>query len=176
MNALNGVDGPVVVVGHSIASAEAALVAAACNAALLVHVCPRFGTFPTPADTPDVFRAGFPFPRRDADGRSVWTPQDAIETMYPRLPPEIAHALAARLRPGASAAGDYPLSAHPKLPTALVYTTDDEFFTPDWEQFVGRELLRVEPSELPGGHFPMLEAPGAFADLLDRLASTVSAE
>ena len=50
------------IVGHSIASAEAALVAAACNAALLVHVCPRFGTFPTPADTPDVFRAGFPFP------------------------------------------------------------------------------------------------------------------
>ena len=29
-----------------------------------------------------------------------------------------------------------------------------------------------EPIELPGGHFPMVEAPAAFADLLDRLAET----
>ncbi len=176
LEALDLVDGPVIVVGHSIASAEAALVAAACNAALLVHVCPRFGTFPTPSDAPDVFRAGFPFPPRDGDGRSVWTPEDAIATMYPRLRPEIAHALTARLRPGATAVGDYPLTGHPDLPTALVYTADDEFFTPEWERFVASRLLRVEPIELPGGHFPMVEAPEAFADLLDRLASTLSAQ
>ena len=60
--------------------------------------------------------------------------------MYPRLPLDMAHALAARLRPGASARGDYPLSEHPDLPTALVYTVDDEFFTPEWERFVASQL------------------------------------
>ena len=49
--------------------------------------------------------------------------------MYPRLPPETARELAANLRPGASAVGDYPLSEHPNVPTALVYTIEDEFFT-----------------------------------------------
>ena len=175
LEALDGVDGPVVVVGHSVASAEAALVAAARRPVLLVHVCPRFGTFPTPPDAPNVFRPGFPFPPRDADGRSVWTPEAAIEAMYPRLTRGIGRELAERLRPGASAVGDYPLSQHPNLPTALVYTVDDEFFTPEWERFVARELLGVEPIEIPGGHFPMVENPELLADLFDRLASDATA-
>lgn len=173
--ALDGVDGPVVVVGHSIASAEAALVAAERRPALLVHVCPRFGTFAAPPDAPDVLRPGFPFPERDADGRSVWDPHAAIETMYPRLPPETARALARRLRPGASAIGDYPLSRHPNVPTAVVYTDDDEFLTPEWERFVAREMLGVEPIEMSGGHFPMVENPDLLADLLHRLASDATA-
>ena len=72
--ALDGVDGPVVVVGHSNGSAEAALVAAERHPALLVYVCPRFGSFATPPDAPEVFREGFPFPPKGADGRTVWAP------------------------------------------------------------------------------------------------------
>jgi len=125
--ALATADGPVVVVGHSIASAEAALVAAERHPALLVHLCPRFGTFATPPGAPAVFRDGFPFPPKGADGRSVWTPERAIEAIYPRLPPDTAGELVDRLRPSASAVGDYPLTQHPKLPTALIYTADDEF-------------------------------------------------
>lgn len=170
LQALDAVDDPVVVVGHSIASAEAALVAAQRRPALLVYVCPRFGAFATPPDAPDVFRAGFPFPPKDADGRSVWAPEAAIEAMYPRLPPETARGLAEHLRPGASAVGEYPLGQHPDVATALIYATDDEFFTREWERFVARELLGVEPIAIPGGHFPMAEDPDALADLLDRLA------
>ena len=173
--ALDGVDGPVVVVGHSIASAEAALVAHRRRPALLVHLCAWFGTFPAPADAPDVFRPGFPFPARDADGRSVWPPQAAIEAMYPRLTGDAARELANRLLPGARAVGDYPLSRHPDVPTALIYTVDDEFFTPEWERFVARELLAIEPIEIPGGHFPMVESPDLLAGLLGRLASDATA-
>jgi pimeloyl-ACP methyl ester carboxylesterase len=35
---------------------------------------------------------------------------------------------------------------------------------------MARELLGIEPIEIPGGHFPMVEDPVALADLLDRLA------
>jgi len=90
--------------------------------------------------------------------------------MYPRLPPDTARELAERLKPGAMAVGDYPLSEHPDVPTALIYTTDDEFFEPEWERYVARELLGIEPIELPGGHFPMGEDPERLADTLDDLA------
>jgi pimeloyl-ACP methyl ester carboxylesterase len=167
--ALADVESPVVVVGHSVGSAEAALVAAEREPALLVYLCPRFGSFAVPPDAPAVFRAGFPFPPRNADGRMTWQPDAAIAAMYPRLPEETARQLASRLRPGASAVGDYPLSEHPKVATALILTTDDEFFPPEWERFVARELLGIEPIELPGGHFPMVEDPDRLADVLDSL-------
>ena len=168
--ALERLDDPVVVVGHSVGSAEAALVAAGRPAALLVYLCPRFGSFAVPAGAPTVFREGFPFPARDRDGRTVWAPDAAIEAMYPRLPDATARSLAERLRPGAAPIGDYPLAEHPKVPTALIYAIEDEFFTPEWERFVARRLLQIEPVEIPGGHFPMIEDPEGLAGLLHRLS------
>lgn len=170
--ALEDVDDPIVVVGHSLGSAEAALVAAKRHPALLVHVCPRFGSFPPPPGAPDVFRQGFPFPPRDADGRSVWAPDAAIEVMYARLPCETGRRLAQHLRPGAAVVGEYPLAKHPGVPTALIYAIDDEFFTPEWERFVAREMLGVKPVAISGGHFPMAEDPDALAALLDQLSSS----
>jgi pimeloyl-ACP methyl ester carboxylesterase len=169
VEALEQVRDPVVV-GHSVGSAEATLVATEHPGALLVYLCPRLGSFAVPPDAPSVFREGFPFPPRQADGTIVWEPEAAVAAMYPRLEPELARSLAQRLRPGAPAVGDYPLSAHPDLPTALIYATDDEFFEPEWERYVAREVLGVEPIEIPGGHFPMLEDPDALAELLDRIA------
>jgi pimeloyl-ACP methyl ester carboxylesterase len=66
--------------------------------------------------------------------------------------------------------GDYPLETHPDNPTVLIYAAEDELFEPDWERFMARELLGVEPIELPGGHFPMAEDPDALAELLDGVA------
>jgi pimeloyl-ACP methyl ester carboxylesterase len=67
-----------------------------------------------------------------------------------------------------------PLAQHPDAATTLIYTSDDEFFTPEWERFVARELLAIEPIEIPGGHFPMIEDPDALAQLLDSLAVEMS--
>ena len=144
--------------------------AAECDPALLVYLCPRFGSFKAPEDAPPVFREGFPFPPRDDQGRMVWDPDAALAAMYPRLPEEVARRLAERLRPGAVAVGEYPLAEHPEVATALIFASHDEFFTPDWERFVARELLGIEPIEIPTGHFPMIEDPAALTDLLDHLA------
>jgi hypothetical protein len=43
-----------------------------------------------------------------------------MTAMYPRLDAQTTAALAERLRPGASPTGEYPLSAPPAVPTALV--------------------------------------------------------
>lgn len=170
LEALDGVAGDVVVVGHSAGSAYAPLVAAALPGSLLVHLCPRLGPFTPPPGAPDAFREGFPFPANRPDGTSVWDPDAAIEAMYGRLSPEDARALAERSPPAAAPKGDYPLPGHPDVPTVFVYTSDDELFEPEWERFMARELVGVEPIEIPGGHFPMVEDPDVLAELLDRAA------
>lgn len=170
LEALEEADGPVVVVAHSQSSGLGPLVAAARPVSLLVYLCPRMGSFEPPHGAPGAFREGLPFPPALPDGTTVWDPEAAIEAMYPRLPPETARALAQRLRPMAMPPDDYPLREHPDVPTALVYAAEDEFFEPAFERFMARELLGIDPIELPGGHFPMAEDPGALAELLDRLA------
>jgi pimeloyl-ACP methyl ester carboxylesterase len=170
LHALDGVAGPVVVVGHSVGSGYAPLVAAARPGSLLVHLCPRLGPFAPPPGAPQTFRKGFPFPAKRPDGAVVWEPEAAIGAMYGRLPPQTANSLAQRLHPAAPPAGEYPLPRHPDIPTVLVYATDDEIFEPAWERFMARELLGIDPIEIPGGHFPMLEDPDALTDLLSRLA------
>src|SRR5690242_14239699 len=169
-DAVAGAPPPVVVVGHSVASAEAALVAAEHDAALLVHLCPRMGEYPVPEGAPAVFRPSFRFPPRRDDGSLVWHPDDAIREMYPRLDPDAARDAAERLHPSTSPLDAYPLSEPPRVPTALIYTTDDEFFPPEWERFVARGVLHIDPIEMPGGHFPMIERPQELAELLDELA------
>jgi pimeloyl-ACP methyl ester carboxylesterase len=53
----------------------------------------------------------------------------------------------------------------------LIYAAEDEFFEPAFERFMARELLGVDPIQIPGGHFPMAEDPESLAELLDGLAS-----
>ena len=170
LDALDAAADPVVVVGHSMGSAYATLVAVAHPGSLLVHLCPRLGGLAPPPGAPRPFREGFPFPADRPDGTSVWDAEAAIAAMYGRLPPEAARALARAPAPDGPAARRVSAPGPPDIPTALVYAADDEFFEPAWERFMARELLGVEPIEIPGGHFPMAEAPDALADLLDRLA------
>jgi pimeloyl-ACP methyl ester carboxylesterase len=168
---LEGLAGPIVVVGHSMGSAYAALVAVARPGSRLVYLCPRLGGLPVPPGAPRPFRDGFPFPTDRPDGTSAWEPDAALVAMYGRLEPEAAHKLVQSLRPMAQPPDAYPLHDHPDVPTALIYAADDEFFEPAWPRFMASELLGIEPIEIPGGHFPMAEEPELLADFLDRLAA-----
>jgi pimeloyl-ACP methyl ester carboxylesterase len=170
LEAISGVADPVVVVGHSMGSAYAALVAAERPGSLLVHLCPRLGGFVEPPGAPRTYREGFPFPPERPDGTSAWEAGSAVAAMYPRLAPEVARELTENLRPKSFPPDEFPLAAPPPNPTVLIYAADDELFEPDWERFMARELLGIEPIEIPGGHFPMNEDPEGLADLLDRLA------
>jgi pimeloyl-ACP methyl ester carboxylesterase len=172
LDMLDSLTGPVVVVGHSLGSTYAPLVAAAREGSALVHLCPRLGPFAPARGAPRTFREGLSLPEDRPDGTSVWDPQAALETLYGRLPAAIAQASAERLRPLAGLGAKYPLASHPEIPTVLVYAADDELFEPDWERFMAREVLHVKAIEIRGGHFPMLEDPDALADLLERLAQT----
>ena len=170
LRTLQGAAEPVVVVGHSQTSSIAGLVADGRKVDLLVHLCPRLGTFGSPEGMPAPVQPGLEFPAERPDGTSVWDHEVAIKTIYRRLPTDTARSFAQRMRPMAMPPDDYPLAAHPDVPTALVYAAHDEIFTPEFERFMARELLGVEPVELGTGHFPMLEDPPGLAVLLDRLS------
>jgi pimeloyl-ACP methyl ester carboxylesterase len=170
IEALEATAEPPVIVGHSLGSGYGPLVAVSRPDSLLVHLCPRLGPFAPPPGAPPVFRPGIPFPPGRPDGTSEWDPDVAIAWFYPRLPAATARTLSLRLRPLAPAPDEYPLAAHPDVATVLIYAAEDEFFDPAWERFMATELLGIEPIEIPGGHFPMIEDPDALAELLDRLA------
>ncbi|HWX96925.1 MAG TPA: alpha/beta hydrolase [Solirubrobacteraceae bacterium] len=159
-----------VVVAHSMASTYAPLVASGATAALTVHLCGRLGFLNTPPSAPAMFREGVPFPTPMADGTSAWEEQAAIDALYVRLPVQTARGLARRLRPNAPITSEMP-RVDASLPTELVYTSDDELFEPAWQRFMAREVLGVEPVELAGGHFPMVERPQALATALVDLAA-----
>jgi pimeloyl-ACP methyl ester carboxylesterase len=169
LDAVEGIDDRLVIVGHSQGTAYSSLVAAARPDALLVHLCPRLGGFEPPPGAPDPFQEGIPWPDARSDGATAWDVDTAIDFMYSRVPQPRANMLAGRLRPMAMPKDDFPLDGPPGNETVLIYAADDAFFAPAFERFMARELLGVEPIEIPGGHFPMAEDPGAVAEILDRL-------
>ena len=171
LDAIDGADDPLVIVGHSQGTAYSSLVAAAKPDSLLVHLCPRLGGFEAPPGAPHAFRKGIPFPETGPDGTSVWDEAVALEALYGRVPPPRNSMLAGRLRPMAMPRYEYPLDAPPGNAAVLIYAAEDELFEPEWERFMARELLGVEPIEIPGGHFPMAEDPESLAEVLDRTAA-----
>jgi pimeloyl-ACP methyl ester carboxylesterase len=171
--ALADVEDPVIV-GHSLGTGYAPLVAAERPRSALVYLCAApVGPFNDVGARMPSTREGFRFPPNRADGTSVWDPDEAIAVLYRRLPTETAKAVAAQLKPGASPADPYPLTEQPAVPTSVVYARHDEFFNPEWSRWISREIAGVEPTELDTGHFPMLEAPDLLAELLTRLAPSV---
>jgi pimeloyl-ACP methyl ester carboxylesterase len=170
IEALVSAEPPVAVVGHSLAAGIAPIVAAGTGATIVIYLCPA----PTgPFADVDVeiapVRRTFSLPPTDEHGASVWDPEVAVETIYARLPRDIARAVADRLRPGSSAPNRYQLGGHPDLPGRLILATEDELFDPEWSRRVASAVLRTEPIEITAGHFPMLEAPAELARLLGGL-------
>jgi len=172
IDSLSGCEAPVLV-GHSMSSAVIPLVAVERPVRLLVYLCPVMAGFRAPVGEPPSHRAGYVRPPVDADGRMWWPHERAVTQLYARLAPDVAERLAARLRPQPRAVFNkpYPLSTPPRVPSAFLYAREDELFDDQWSRWIARALLDVEPIELPGGHFPMLENPALLADVLERVSS-----
>ena len=162
---LSGVDAPVLV-GHSGGALTIPLVALRRHVKLLVYLCPSTPVATPRPDSPVALQAGaWDAVKTDELGRSWWQPDDAVRGMYRHLDPALAKSAAARLRRDADP-GPYPLEAPPRLPSLYIYTTEDEFFTPESRRWAARNVFGLEPIEMEGGHFPMLERPSELADLL----------
>ena len=163
---------PPVLVGHSMSSAVIPLAAVKRPVRLLIYLCPAMGGCSPPPGEPPWRRAGYDSPPVDAMGRSWWPRDRAIAQLYKRVEPQLAERLADRLRPQPQPVfdGPYPLARPPDVPSALIYAREDELFDDRWSRWIAHHVLGVEPIELPGGHFPMLEHPTLLADVLETVS------
>ena len=164
-DAIAGVDDPVLV-GHSGGALLIPLVALRRPVKRLVYLCPSTPLATPRPDAPVSLQKGaWDAVKTDELGRSWWQPDDAIRVMYRHLDPALAKLAAGRLRPDADP-GPYLLEAPPKLPSTYIYATEDEFFTPESRRWAAANVFGIEPIEIEGGHFPMLERPSDLADVL----------
>lgn len=62
-----------------------------------------------------------------------------------------------------------PLKSWPSVPASYIVCAEDRTVTPAWQRRAARELLGVEPHELPGGHCPSVSRPEALADVLEQI-------
>ena len=168
-DALKGIDDPVLV-GHSLGALTIPMVAMRRPVKLLVYLCPATPVSKPRVDAPPAFQQSYQAylatAQADELGRDSWKPDDAARDMYRHLDPALAKWAAGQLRPDA-AHGAYPLEGPPSLPSIYVYASEDEIYTPESRRWAARHVFGLEPVELPGGHFPMLESPSALADLLE---------
>lgn len=163
--ALSGVDDPVLV-GHSKGAMTIPLVALRRPVKLLVYLCPSTPVATPRPDMPSSLQLGvLDALKTDELGHDWWSPEDAVRDMYRHLDLTRAKWAAEQLRPDADP-GPYPLANPPTLPSLYVYAAEDEIYTPESRRWAARHIFGLEPIELEGGHFPMLERPAQLADLL----------
>jgi len=167
-------DGPVTLVGHSLAGLVLPRVALVRPVERYVFVggavplpghsfAEQFGLEPIKAE-PDMHAT-----ENDELERSYWPePERAIAGLYHDCPRELAASAASKLRPQARAAPREPFAADelPRLEGGFVISREDRMFSPEWMRSAARERLGMEPLELDGGHSPMLSRPAELADLL----------
>lgn len=160
--------GDVVVVGHSLGGIVAPVVATLRPVRKVVLLCalvPRPGRSLTevmgaepPCTTEEFNRA----PRHVGDhGAVTWDPEVAAGLFFRACDPETAREAAARLRPQVWTTSKEitPLDRWPDGELVSIVCTDDEVLSPDWSRRIARDVLGIEPVDLPGGHSPMLSHP-----------------
>jgi pimeloyl-ACP methyl ester carboxylesterase len=167
--------GDVVVVGHSLGGIVAPVVAQlrpARRVVLLAALVPRPGRSLSavmrsePECTTEEFDNA---PRHFGEhGAVTWDPGVAAGLFFRACDPETARWAAARLRPQVWTTSQEitPLERWPDCEIVSMVCADDEVLAPDWSRRIARDVLGIEPVELPGGHSPMLACPAELADAL----------
>ena len=171
--AARGVDGDVVLVGHSLGSMVIPLVATTRPASAMIFLCgliPNFHGTPWD-DAPKMEEPGiFDGLSHDADGSTAWsTLEAATDAFYSDCAPDDARRAFERLRHQNSKSlwgRSYPLDTWPTARRVAIICAADRTVTPAFSRAVCRPRLGVDPIEMPGGHSPFLARPGELADLL----------
>ena len=172
--ALSGVEGEVIVVGHSMGGVTIPNVAALRPVSRLVYLCalvPLSGKSWDESRLPDPmvgkeFEAAI---ERLPGGRSV-TRREVVGSLYQDSSPELGAAAWDRCGPQAYGITQRASLDFPPTPASYVLTLRDRALLPEWQGRTAREQLGVEPIELDSDHSPFLARPSELAELLLSLA------
>ncbi len=171
VDALDGVEEPVVLVGHSMGGLVIPHVARSRPVERLVFICAMFDNLPDRAievDPDEVVVAPFDTSTLTENGGLITvSPEGAAAGFYPDCDPVDVEWALARLRPQGHAPATPLIAPWPDVPSTVIVCTDDR--QREYQRLVVAPRLGVEPIELPGGHSPFLSRPEQLADVLSEL-------
>jgi pimeloyl-ACP methyl ester carboxylesterase len=173
--AVDSVDGPVVLVGHSYGGAVITAAGVHPNVAHLVYIC-AFALEPgesvstnalTGGDEPNDLAAAVVL----GDGVVTVDPDRVVAAFFHDCEPEIAAAAAHRLRPQSFAAltGEVEVAAWREKPATYVVCTEDHALPVALQRSIAARI--GESIDWPTSHSPFLSRPDLVADLLVELSS-----
>jgi pimeloyl-ACP methyl ester carboxylesterase len=177
LHAIPGTAGDVILVGHSLGGLTIPVVAERTRTLMTVYLCALVpvpglsfdaqGASSATGFKPSVGAVG------NADGSASWPEAGAIEIFYQDCDLETGQSAARRLRRQHWRATEEvtPLRKWPAVDSAYILCADDRAVSAEYSRHVARELLRVEPIEMPGGHSPFLSRPGELARVLGDITS-----
>jgi pimeloyl-ACP methyl ester carboxylesterase len=163
----------VVCVAHSAAGLYLPLVAERWRPKLMVFLA---AVVPRPGISMfDQFRADPSMMNPAWFGKDPRDENVAVEFIYHDCPPEhLEWALSTRVFFYAKRAMEElcPLTAWPACPASYIVCAEDRTITPAWQQRAAREILGVDPIEIPGGHAPNVSRPELLADVLISISNS----
>ncbi len=174
VDAMGGVsdDEETVVVGHSLGSYVAPLVAARRPCRHLVFLCAVPAALGQPIAmessailTDDLLGVTY---FADADGRTMQSPASLFRLFYADVPvADALHGLRS-LRPQGPRplVEPWPLTAWPDVPRTVVLAEDDHVVRLDAARKAAQDLTGEEPVVVPGGHSVFLTDPEGLANVL----------
>jgi pimeloyl-ACP methyl ester carboxylesterase len=172
VEALAGVDGPVVIVGHSMAGLVIPHVAPRRPVSRLVFLAAMFDNLPSGAGDglDDVPGSVIDRDVLCSDGRvTTISPEGAVASFFHDCAPDDVEWALARLRPQNRAPATPLVARWPDVPVSVIVCADDRSRNPEYSRRVARRL-GVEAIELPGSHSPSLARPAELAAVLVTLA------
>jgi len=160
--ALAGVEGPFVVVAHSLAGFVAPLVCRRVPVEQLVLVA---AMVPRPGETGGEWWEATGH-RAAMNAQGLVDDSEQTVFLHDVDPEVLATTEPPRDQDGVLFEEVWPLDAWPDVATAFVLFRDDRFFPVDWLRALVEERLGIEPIEVPGGHCAYLSQPRAVADAI----------
>jgi hypothetical protein len=179
VQALEGFDEDVVLVGHSLAGLTIPVVASLRPVRHLVYVC---AILPRPGAAWDDVAAEQPASGHyqsaipavgNPDGSASCPEERAMELFYHDCPSDLARWAARLLRRQNWRVSQEtsPLAAFPEVPTSSILCKADRVVDPAWSRAAALRVLGIRPIELSGGHSPFLSQPAKLAQVLHGLVS-----
>ena len=174
VSALENVDEPPILVGHSMAGVVIPVVASRRPVELLVFLAaaiPKLGRSLFDrfrGEESDMFQPDWP--GKDPSQNR----QHALDYLFHDCDRTSAEEAITHLRPQASSrvsTDPPPLEKWPAVPSQSIVCAEDRTLNPRWSRRATRHLLGVEPIEIPGGHCPFLSRPDLLVAELAGLAA-----